>query len=60
MIVRYIGSKYPVALDKGKEYVVLEEKFGRYRVKDETGDFAYFETSQFEAIENPPDQQPDM
>jgi hypothetical protein len=51
MIVRYIGSRYPVALDKGKEYPVLEEKHGCYRVKDETGDLAYFEADQFEAVE---------
>jgi len=52
MKVKYIGTYYKSAFDKGKAYDVLEEDNGMYRIVDESGEDYWFGKGDFEIVED--------
>lgn len=52
MKVVYLGPSEPHTLDKGKEYEVISEEYGWYRIVDKSGEDYLYPKEEFKIVED--------
>ena len=52
MKVVYLGHSEPHTLDEGKEYEVISEEYGWYRIVDKSGEDYLYPKEEFKIVED--------